>query len=107
MGGCIEIKLVKPIKFPSRASNERGFDQIRLPQAKSDVRAARAGVLGKADAAVGEELGSFDPSHGVIDQLSKLSSLLVSNGRSEVLDFDQAFADEDDLGDVGDAREPG
>src|SRR5580704_5915669 len=107
MGGCLEIKLVKPIKISSRAANERGFDQIRFPQAKPNVWATRAGVLGKADAAVGQELGSFDPSDSVIDQLSKFSSLFVGDGSAEVLNLDQALANEDNLGDLGDARDPG
>src|SRR5580704_18480595 len=107
MGGCLEIKLVKPIKIPSRAANKRGFDQIRLPQAEPNVWAAGAGVLGKADAAVRQKLGSFDSSDGVIDQLPKLIALFVGDGGAEVLNLDQALADEDDLGDVGDASDPG
>ena len=56
---------------------------------------------------MGQKLGSFDSSDSVIDQLTKLIALFVGDGGAEVLNLDQALADEDDLGDVGDAGDPG
>ena len=39
--------------------------------------------------------------------MAKFLALLVGDGGAQVLDLDQALADEDDLGDFGDAGHPG
>src|SRR6266436_6047091 len=63
IGGILVCKLVKPTKVVcSWTSYERSFGQVRSSQTEPDVGTAGAGVLGKADAAVGQELGRFDPA---------------------------------------------
>jgi hypothetical protein len=62
----------------------RGYDQTRLPQGRG---AGGTGALGKADPAVGQELGSFDPSDRVFDQLPELAALFVGDGSAEVLNL--------------------
>ena len=62
---------------------------------------------GKADTAVGQELGGFDLADGRFDQLAKLLTLFVGDRGAEVLNLDHAFADEDHQGHFGDARDPG
>src|SRR5579872_4716587 len=54
-----------------------------------------------------QELRRLDPGDRVHDQLPELLPLFVGDGSTEVLDFDQPFADEDHLGDFGDAGHPG
>jgi len=63
--------------------------------------------LGEADPAVGKEVSRLDLADGVLDQLPKFLSLLLADGGVKVLDFDQTFANEHDLGDVRDAGKPG
>jgi hypothetical protein len=107
MGGYLEIKLVKPSKVVSRTPNKGSFGQIRLPKAQAQERTAGAWVLREPDTAMGQELRCFDPADGVLDQLPELGSLFGRDLCTEVLDLDQAFADEYDLGDVRDAGDPG
>ena len=79
MGGILVRKLVKPTKVVcSWAPNERRFGQIVPAQAEPDIGTAGAGVLGKADATVGQELGRFDSANGILDQVAELFSLFVS-----------------------------
>src|SRR5207237_2540978 len=82
------------------------FDQLWFPYAKSDVRAAAAGVLRKTNTAMGEELSGLDPPDRIFHQLAEFAALLVSDLRTQILHFDQALADEDDLCDFGDAGDP-
>ena len=39
--------------------------------------------------------------------MSKLLALFVGDRSAEILDFDEAFADENYLGNIGNARDPG
>ncbi len=72
MGGVLVIKFVKQTKvFCSWASYQRRFGQVRSSQTESDVGTAGAGVLGEADATVGQELGGFDPADRVLDHKSR------------------------------------
>jgi hypothetical protein len=54
-----------------------------------------------------EELGRFDSSDRVFDQVAELAPLLVRDRGTKVLDLNQPFADEYDLSDFGDAGDPG
>jgi len=94
------MKLVKPIKaFCSWPPDESGLDQLRASEAKPDIGAAVAWVLGETDAAVGQELGSLDLPDDLVDQLTEFAALLVADGGTQVLNFDQSFAHENHLSD--------
>ncbi len=102
------MKLVKPIKlFSSWPPHESGLDQFLTSETKPDIRTAAAGVLREADAAVGQELGSFNLLDGRFDQLSELAPLLICDRGVQVLDLDQALAHENYLCDFGNASDPG
>src|SRR6202162_2365506 len=61
MGGILVRKLVKQTKvFCSWAPYQRRFGQVRPSQTETNVGTAGAGVLGKANDTVGQELGRFD-----------------------------------------------
>jgi len=108
MAGVLVSKLVKPTKvFCSRTSYQIDLNQLLFPQAKPDIGAGAARVLGKANPAVGQELCRLDPTYGVCHQLAKFVALFVGDRGAQVLDFDQSFAHEYDLGDIGDAGHPG
>jgi hypothetical protein len=108
MGGLLVRKLVKPTKdFCSWPSYEHGRGFCRSPKAKSDIRAAAAGILWEADPAVRQELGGLNPSNRVLDQLAELKTLFVGDRGTEILDLNQALSDEDDLGDFSDPAHPG
>jgi hypothetical protein len=108
MGGFLVAKLVKPIKTVcSWTPYQRGANQVLLPETESYIRAAAAGVLGKADAAVRQELCRLDSPDRVLYQATEFLALLVGDGGLQVLNLYQMLADEDDLGDFGDARHPG
>src|SRR6202011_1403881 len=80
IGGFLERKFVKPAKvFCSWPPDQGGLDQILPSQTQSQIGAAAAGVLGKADAAVGQEFGRFDPSDRVVDQMAEFLTLLVGD----------------------------
>jgi hypothetical protein len=101
------MKFVKPIKVLSWPLDQGVLRQFLPSQAEADVWTARTGVLGKADATVRHELAALDSLDRVLDQATKLPALFVGDGGSQVLDLDQSLAHEDDLGDLGDARDPG
>jgi hypothetical protein len=107
IGGFLGSKLVKPTKIFSRPPDHSFLRQFLSSQAEADVRAASAGVLGKADATVGHELTGLNSLDRVLNQAAKLLSLFVGNGGGQVLNFDQSFAHEYDLGNVGDTSDPG
>src|SRR6266478_1929444 len=108
MGGILVCKLVKPTKvFCSRAPHQRRFGQILSPQTEPDVGTTGAGVLGKADATVGQKLGGFDPSDRVLDQSPEFFALVVVDRGPEVLNLDQPLADENHLSHVGNTCDPG
>src|SRR2546427_13121915 len=102
------MKLVKPIKaFCSWAPDESGLDQLLTSETKPDVRTAATWVLGKADAAVGEELSRLDLSDGGFHQLSELAPLLIRDARVQGLNLDQRLKYENYLrhfGNAGDRR---
>ena len=102
------MKLVKPIKLLcSWPSDESGLNQLVTSETKPDIGTTPAGVLGKTDAAVGQELGPLDLPDGGFDQLPELAPLLIVDGGAQVLDLDQALAHENHLGDFCDAGDPG
>jgi len=56
-GGMLVRKLVKQTKVVCFwASHQRSFGHILLPQTEPNIGTAGAGVLGEADATVGQEL---------------------------------------------------
>ena len=66
-------KFVKHTKvLCSRAANQASLDQSRLAKTQSHIRATAAWVLGKADPAVRQKLGQFDPANGVVHNLADL-----------------------------------
>ena len=106
MGGWLVRKFVKQTKIVSRTAYQSGADQFLLPQAKANIRAAGTGILREPDAAMRQEPGRFDPSDGVVDQPAELLALLFGDGGTEILDLDQPFPDEHDLGNVRDTSYP-
>ena len=93
-------------KINSRLAHKASFDQIGLIEAEPDEGTSCARILWKTDAAMRQEQPGLDPSHCVIDQGCKFLALLVRNGGLEVLNLDQAFAYENNLGNFVDARHP-
>src|SRR5271154_3140335 len=107
-GGPLLLKLVNPIKVArSRPANEFKIQQLLIPQANPQMRAAHTAILGKSDSAVRKELPRFNLIHGCLDQLAKLPPLLLVNGGLQILNFRCALADEDDQSDIGDPSHPG
>jgi hypothetical protein len=106
IGGYLVKKFVKQTKIDSGFAHESGFDQGGLVEAEPDEGASGARILWKADAAMWQKQPGLDPSDCVIDQSCELLPLLVRNGGPEVLNFDQALAYENNLGDFVDARHP-
>ena len=101
-------KFVKHTKvLCSRAANQASLDQSRLAKTQSHIRATAAWVLGKADPAVRQKLGQFDPANGVVHNLAELLPLDIGDGGGQILDFDQPFAHKNNFGDVVYARDPG
>src|SRR5256885_9698992 len=83
MGGFLVRKLVKHTKiFSSWAPHQPRFGQILSPQTQANVGTAGAGVLGEADAAVGQKLGRFDPVDRILDQMTKFLTLFVADNSS-------------------------
>jgi hypothetical protein len=101
------MKLVKPSKtFCSWPPDESGLDQLWASETEPDVGAAAARVLGKADAAMGQELGRLDLPDGLFDQLREFTALFIRDGGVQVLNLDQALAHEHHLGDFGNTSDP-
>jgi len=72
------MKLVKPIKlFCSWPPDESGLDQLLPSETKPNVRTAATRVLGKADAAMGQELRSLNLANGRFNQLSEFVALFI------------------------------
>jgi hypothetical protein len=63
--------------------------------------------LGKADATVGQEVRRLDATDGAFHQATKLLTLVVGDGGAQILNLDEALADEHDLGDLCDTSYPG
>ena len=106
IGGYLVNKFVKQTKVNSRFAHEPGLDQVGLVEADSDEGAGRAWILWKADPTVWKEQPGLDPSYGVIDQRCELLTLFLSNSGTQILNLDQPFADENNLGDFVDPRHP-
>jgi len=53
-----------------------------------------------------QEQPGFDPSDRVFDQSCELLPLLVRNSGAQILDFNETFADENNLGDLVDSGHP-
>src|SRR5208282_149883 len=106
IGIGLKRKFVKQTKINSRLAHEGGLDQVTLIEAEPDEWAGRTRILRKTDAAVRQEQPGFDPSDSLFDQVCELLPLLVRNGGSEVLHFDQTLAHENNLGDFVDPRHP-
>jgi hypothetical protein len=108
IGGILVRKLVKPTNVVcSWASYQRRFSKILPPQTQPNIRTASAGVLGKADAAVRQKLGRFDPANRILDQMAEFFTLSVADSGPEILNLDESFADEHDLSNVCDTGNPG
>src|SRR5439155_149049 len=106
-GGSLVMKLVKPIKaFCSWPPDESGLDQFLASETKPDIGTAAARVLGKTDAAVGQELGRLDLLDGGFDQLTEFAALLIVDGGTQVLNLHQALAHENHLSDFRNSGDP-
>jgi hypothetical protein len=103
MNGCpLLLKLVKPIKVGgSWSANESGIDERLASQAKSEMRAARAAIHRKADAAPGQELARFDLACRCRDEPTKLLALSVYDRSFQVLDLRESFPHEHDQRYIG------
>jgi len=55
---------------------------------------------------VRQKVRRLDSADCAFDQATKLLALFVGDGGAQVLNLDQALADKDDLGDVGDTGYP-
>src|SRR5271170_1459400 len=96
-GGPLVLKLVNPIKVArSRPANQFRIQQLLIPQADSQMRAAHTSVLGKTDSAVRQELPRFNLIYRSLDQLAKLPALLFVNGCLQILNLGCVLAHEDD-----------
>jgi len=73
-----------------------------LPRHKPMVGAADAPVLWETDPGPSQELCVFDLTDYRINQLVKLSTLLVGNRSQQILNLREAFPHESYDGDVGD-----
>jgi hypothetical protein len=107
IGIGLKRKFVKQTKINSGFAHKGGFDQVTLIEAEPKERAGSTRILGKADAAARQEQLGLDPSHSVLDQSGETLALLVRNRGPEVLHFDQALADENNLGNLVDPCHPG
>src|ERR1035438_3085125 len=56
---------------------------------------------------MGQEQSRLNPTYSVVDQGFELLPLLVRDGGPQVLDFNHALTDKDDLRDFIDPRHPG
>src|ERR1039457_3551979 len=56
---------------------------------------------------MGQEQSRFNPTYRVVDQSLELLPLLVGDGGPQVLDFNHALTDKDDLSDFIDSSHPG
>src|SRR5579863_4568944 len=107
MGGFLIIKLVKPTKiFCSWTPHQCGVGQLLFSQTKPNVWTAAARILRKADATERQKIRRFNPADRSFDKVTELLPLFVGNGGAKILNFDQALADEYDLGDVGNSCYP-
>ena len=98
MGGKSVIKLVKPTKmFCSWTSHKIDVDNVLLSQAEAYVGTGGTRILGKSNTAMGQELRGLDSPNGVPDYSFELLPLGVGDCCSQILNFDEPFANEDNL----------
>jgi hypothetical protein len=108
MGDSLVIKLVNPIKrFCSWTPYQGGIRYVSPSETKADVGTTAARILGKPDTAVRRESTRFNLANRVLDDKAKFLALLFADGSPEVLDLHEALANEDHLGDFGNAGDPG
>src|SRR5207244_5185040 len=90
IGLFLVIKFVKPTKvLGSWPSDQPGCGQFLFTQTQAHIGATATRVLRKADATVRQEVRGLDLLDRVADQLSELLALLIRDGGTQVLDFDQ------------------
>jgi hypothetical protein len=106
IGIGLKRKFVKQTKINSRFAHECSLDQVTLIEAEPKERAGSTRILWKADTAARQEQAGLDPSDCVIDKSGEFLPLLLGDRGAEVLNFDQALAHENNLGDFVDARHP-
>jgi hypothetical protein len=86
IGGSLVSKLVNPTQVVcSWAPDQRALRYFLPTQTKSDLWTAAAGILGKTDAAVRQELSGFDAGEWCLDDLAELLTLLLGHGRAKVM----------------------
>jgi hypothetical protein len=108
MGGSLVIKFVKPIKlFCSWTPYKRGIRYVSPSETKADVGATAARILGKPDTAVRQESRRLNLPNRILDEQAEFLALLFANGCPKVLNFHEALANEDHLGDFGNPGDPG
>ena len=71
------------------------------------MRAAYASVLRETDSAVGEEVAGFNLADGGLNELAELSTLVLIDGRPQILNFGCAFSNKDNEGNIGNPGHPG
>ncbi len=106
IGGYLVNKFVKQTKIDSWLAHECGFDQVGLVEAESDEGAGRARILWEADPTMGQKEPRLDPRDRVRNQRGPLLSLFFGDRGTQVLDFDQALAHENNLSNFVDAGHP-
>jgi hypothetical protein len=85
MGGSLVIKFVKPTKvFCSWPPYQNSISHVLPSEAKPDVWAGAARILGKSDAAVGKELGGFDSLDCAFNQPPEFLALRVLGPNSPI-----------------------
>jgi hypothetical protein len=98
IGGYSVINLVKPIKtVGSWTPHDGSVNHLLLAKTEAHVRARAARVLGKSDATVRGKVRRFDSADRALYQAAKLLALFVGDDGAQILNFEQALGDEDDL----------
>ena len=88
-------------------TNEFEINKRLVAKAQAEVDAADAPVLREPDPGPRKELGGFNLTDRRINQLAKLSTLLVGNCSQQILNLRDTFPHESHNGDVGDPSDPG
>src|SRR5271170_6688278 len=87
-GGPLLLKLVNPIKVArSRPANQFRIQQLLIPQADPEMRAAHTAVLGESDSTVRKELTRFNLVDRRLHQLAKFPALLLINRCLQILNL--------------------
>jgi hypothetical protein len=107
MGGFLVIKLVKPTKiFCSWTPHQGGVGHDLFAKTKSHLRTAATRVLRKANTAVRQKICGFDSTGRALHQAAKLQALFLRYGSAQVLNLNQALANEYDLRNLRNAGHP-